>query len=257
LKIINQMVGSRGALVASRLLLSAIVLPTDDGQERIDPAEIDRFSRTGLGKPEITRALAKAFCGIDYNDPADQFLATIDKVLAKILSPTLPIPSISVDELKGSHGHFSPTDWSIVLDEERVAGRSKSKEGLIDILGTLAHELRHAEQYYAAAKFEASIRRISLYDFLPKAVKTEAKINPSIEGSEEAEFGEFVLMAHINDEIRDKKMYIEDKIENPDISSDDYEYYVKVIYAKLPSERDATSIGRALRIAIDECLKPW
>ena len=97
---IKQMMSAAGrALVASRLLLSAIVMPTDAGQERIDPAAIDRFSTIGLGAPETIRSLAEALCEVDYNDPKGQFLAAIENVLADQLSPTLPIPSIAFDDL--------------------------------------------------------------------------------------------------------------------------------------------------------------
>ncbi|MGI9421069.1 MAG: hypothetical protein ACR2RA_24860 [Geminicoccaceae bacterium] len=252
----GQMKNAGTAWVASRLLLSAIVMPADSREERIDPAEIDRFSNTGLGEPETMRALAAAFCEMDHDDPADRFLASIDEILAKTLSATLPVPSIGVDTLKRAHGHFSSRNWSIVLNEDLIEGKSDSKEGLLDVLDTLAHELRHAEQFYAAAKYEAGIHRISFYDFLPEAIRKRAKHDKKIDGSKETEFGEFILDVHLNDELREKKKYINTIIDNPETPSDDYKYYVNVVNTKLPLERDATAIGRALQGAMEACLQP-
>lgn len=258
----HRMIGSesifsaRGTLVASRLLLSAIVMPTDLGQERIDPSEIDRFSKIGLGKPTTVHVLANALCELDHNGPTDQFLSTIDEVLAKALEPELPIPSIGVDDLKMAHGHFAPSDWSIMLDQHLVTNRSNSKDDLVDLMDTLAHELRHADQYFAAANVEARHHRFRLYDFLPDTIKDRAKQNSNVEDDTYREFGEFIIMTHMNDEISEKKKYIDDKLEDPDISRDDYEYYVNVVRNKLPLERDAESMGRTLHNAIRECLEP-
>ncbi|MGH1480028.1 MAG: hypothetical protein ACRBM6_15130 [Geminicoccales bacterium] len=45
-----------------------------------------------------------------------------------------------------------------MLDESLIAEKSDSNEDLLDLFDTLAHELRHAEQYYIAARHVASTK---------------------------------------------------------------------------------------------------
>lgn len=260
---------AEGTLVASQLTLAAVIMPAEPEQERIDPVEIDRFSQAGLGKPETMRALADAFCALNHNQPTDQFLAAIDIVLADVLGSRLPIPSISIDDLELANGRFSASGWVIALDTQRTVKRSHSKEDLQNFLATLVHELRHAEQFYAAARYEAgggihkdpeagkTNRAILRYSSLPSTVIEQAERDPAISGSEDFEFGRLISDIHVNAEIREKHKYIGDVLDSSDITLEDYEYYLSVINNKIPEERDAVSIEKMIRKATDKCLEKW
>ena len=266
---ISQIMSIAGqTLIASRLLLSVIIMPTDTGQERIDPAAIDRFSSLGLGAPETIRSLAEALCEVDYDDSNDQFLAAIENVLADQLSPTLPIPSIAFDDLERVQGRFSARDWSIVLDESLIAKKSESNEDLLDLFDTLAHELRHAEQHYIAARHAAAKDRddetilkldrfLFQYAYFPDAIIERAILDPSIPDSESFEFGKLISNFLVNEELREKKKYIDEIVKNPNVTPDEYAYYVAIINSKLPLERDATSIEKAMHRMTNACLEPW
>ena len=265
---IKQIMSPAGqALIASRLLLSVIIMPTEAGQERIDPAAVDRFSSLGFGAPETIRALAEALCDVDYGDSDDQFLAAIENILADQLSPMLPIPSIAFDDLERSQGRFSARDWSIVLDENLIAKKSESNEDLLDLFDTLAHELRHAEQYYVAARHAAAKDRkdetiltlerfLFQYAYFPDAIIERAILDPSIPDSESFEFGKLISNILVNEELREKEKYIDEIVKSPNVTTDEYAYYAAIIESKLPLERDATSIEKAMHRTTSKCLEP-
>ncbi|MGH1480027.1 MAG: hypothetical protein ACRBM6_15125 [Geminicoccales bacterium] len=75
--------------------------------------------------------------------------------------------------------------------------------------------------------------------------------------SEVFEFGKLISNILVNDELCEKKKYINEIVKSPIVTPDEYAYYSATIDSKLPLERDATSIEKAMLRMTKVCLKPW
>lgn len=272
---LSYLIGSGKTIAATMSLLVLVwagqltyvtLLVPDDGAEsmkidagQIDPADVERFAKVGMGHPENIRTLADVLCPLDHRASDGDFMNNVKTAIADVLS--MPMPSIEVRDLDWALGQFSASSWSISLDTAHLARRSSSKEDRIDLYNTLAHELRHAEQAYAAARYQVSALD---YPFLimfpgyfpdsplPHSVREQALKNPSFEGDDAFDFGRLMSAVDSNDEIARKRRQAVRALDSwffLPMSS----YYHRIYRDELPSERDAFAIGDKLGKAVEGC----
>lgn len=247
--------------------LAYVALKTSDGginpsrldAGHIDPVDIDRFAHMAMGTRENIRALADIFCSLDSRASNENFITEMTTATAGVLD--IPMPQFKVRDLGWALGEFSASSWSISIDRKHFAERHSSKRDRIDFYNTLAHELRHAEQSYIAARYQVAALGypflIIFPDYfpnspLPHSVRMQAFQEPSVEGEKDFEFGQLMSAVDSNDEIARKRRQIQSVLGNwffLPMSS----YYSHLYRDELPSERDAFAIGNKLEQALEEC----
>ncbi|MEL6961898.1 MAG: CPBP family intramembrane glutamic endopeptidase [Pseudomonadota bacterium] len=228
----------------------------------IDPADIDRYATTGFGDLPEASSLAATLCSLDHFSPADAFLSQLEHAVGDVL--TFPIPTFTVGTRGENLGEFVHRGWSIGLNPDHLESREKSKRQLADFYNTVAHELRHAEQVYAAATYHAStvshpdlmlIPVYYPYFYLPHRVRYQASHNASVEGSEGFEFGRLVSAIDNNDHLEDRRDHLNTMMDRHR-GTDEYDRYHFRYRYELPLERDAYAFGDTVEKLVNGCLPP-
>ncbi len=87
-------------------------------------------------------------------DRAERLLHTVQAVLAGADMP--PPIAFKLIPMRPNPGGFDFRTWTLVLREELVAAKQLDHAAAADLTNMLAHELRHAEQYYLTARWMAA-----------------------------------------------------------------------------------------------------
>ena len=173
-------------------------------------------------------------------------------------------PGFNVGTELGNLGEFLPLGWSIGLNAEHLENRGESKRALTNLYNTVAHELRHAEQIYAAATYHASaVSQPNLtfipvyypYFHLPHQVRLRAMQDASVEGSEVFELGKLVSAIDNNHHIEETRDHL-DSMMNRYHGTAEYDRYHKRYRYELPLERDAYAFGDTVETIVEGCLPP-
>lgn len=222
--------------------------------DTINARDVDRFSKIGLGEPQKLRQLAEAFCEADFNDFPTDLQEKLNETLSEVLSSTMPIPSIVFNADVWGIGYFSHRTWTVELSTKLL-----SKKRLARLLQILTHELRHAEQRYMTARYHAAIgtpkEDKASYTNLQNNIIEYALNDPSKEGSVEFDFGQFMSNESSDRCIKEKKEYLLDQMESERNNKRTYDSLAHRYMNELPRERDAKSVDRALRLAVEACLR--
>ena len=87
-------------------------------------------------------------------DRAERLLETMQAVLVAADVP--PPIAVKLVPLRPHPGAFDFRTWTLVLREALVAAPQLGHDEAAELTNMLAHELRHAEQYYLAARWMAA-----------------------------------------------------------------------------------------------------
>lgn len=232
----------------------ATKFPTTFERKAINAADVDRFSTLGLGEPQKIRELAKLLCKIGYDDYSDSLPTKLERALADALNSTMPAPTIAFygDRDAWAAGRFLSRTWTIELNSKLI-----SRKNLTDLLIVLTHELRHAEQYYIAIKYHLksghSYDDIKSFLHSPSHIVEYASNNLIALDSDELAFGQFMSSVFFSNEINNKRRKIKSDIRKSK-DKNEIDIYTNMYRNELPRERDANSVQRFLKHAIEDCL---
>lgn len=220
----------------------------------VNATDVDQFSEVGLAEGQSVRHIAEALCDVGSGDYLNGLEAKLNRALVTGLSSKMPAPSVVFYGDRGldALGLFETQSWLIKLNSTLV-----SEDSVIDLLLVLAHEVRHAEQRYLAAKYHAKIGHSRDYIqsilFVPTHVAQHAVKEVGTLTSDEFQFGKYFSNAYMDKELYKKKKDLLDLLKE-DTKSDRNAARRGQLIDELPAERDAFSFNRIMRGPIEDCL---
>ena len=220
---------------------------------------VDTFSDVGLRNAARLRELATIICELDRDFPPHKAAERIQDALVKALDSSMPVPRVEFDDQIAYSGLFAFKEWKIKI-QDNTFDYFEFDSAITSLAKIIAHELRHAEQYFMAARYSASIgippTDEGSYLHLPRFVIESANEQPLKEGTREFEFGRAVFEDSINPEIKATKNYLfgpSGKLAQH-LGNEERLRTFNEFFEKLPTERDAFAVEQPLKRAIEACL---
>jgi hypothetical protein len=106
-----------------------------------------------LGDPEMVKGYALPLKDLLPAIPAGERLAALGKAVNTALQAA-GVPAVELEDTRfKGFGELQPRTWSIGIPDELLA--SSDARRLAEVVGTVYHEARHAEQYFLAAQWHA------------------------------------------------------------------------------------------------------
>lgn len=220
---------------------------------------VDAFSDVGLRDAVKLRELATIICELDRDFPPHEAADRIQDALVKALGSSMPVPRIEFDEQIAYSGLFVFEEWTIKI-QDNTFDYFEFDSAIIPLAKIIAHELRHAEQYFMTARYSASIglppTDESSYLHLPRFVIDSANEQPLKKGTREFEFGRALFEDSMNPETRATKNYLfgpSGKLAQ-NLGNEERLRAFNDFFEKLPTERDAFAVEQPLKKAVEDCL---
>jgi uncharacterized Zn-binding protein involved in type VI secretion len=166
----------------------------------------------GLLDPARAKAFCKDWCAFLKEWPnlnEGQRVARIQEIVNKHLEAAGVPPVTVISSDTPGAGQFSSKTWAIELDKEIMTRPTLDENFGVPLGGLVYHESRHAEQYYAATRYQASQRgmtkdTVSRGMVVPDSAAASA-MNGRFRGSPTAEsvFGKTMHHAYRDQAYRD------------------------------------------------------
>ncbi|MEM6992587.1 MAG: hypothetical protein AAF721_18890, partial [Myxococcota bacterium] len=151
-----------------------------------------------------------------------------------------------------ARGRFASDSWEIKLTDELV-----SEDDFPELLSSLAHELRHAEQAYLRiihlleAGYSEEQTEWSLY--VPTNIVRHAARKPNWVGYEEMAFGRYLAYLRFDDALSEKLVAMHEMLKKT-AGTDEYTHHQKKFANENPVERDAYAFQRMMLTTLRDCL---
>lgn len=223
-----------------------------------EPVDLSQFEGIGLMESANVRQLADALCEIERAATLTALESEVNSAVRNGLPAELPPPLIVFDKTLKPFGEFVHRDWTIKMrdgDFDNV----RFEKSLKELARRLAHELRHADQFYFGARYQAAqgtpISDKEAYLELPQRIVEPAARQPTSKGTREYDLGRLHYAWRQSDQsLRLTRSYT-GKLLSTDKESPEYrELYYQYLDDVWP-EGDAVNAERPIVDAVEECLR--
>lgn len=222
-----------------------------------EPADLDRFAEIGLMEPANIHRLAEALCGIERAVAPIALQNEVNRALRRGLLTEMPPPLVVFDETLKPFAEFVYREWTIKIrggDFDHAEFDASLKE----LVRRLAHELRHADQFYFAARYQAAqgtpVSDNVAYLELPLNVVEPAARQPTSDGTLEYDLGRLFYGWRANDRSRRLTRSYTGKLLAMHRGSPTYGGLYQRYLNDVWPEGDAVNAERPIVDAVAECL---
>ena len=218
--------------------------------------DIGHFSNVGLRNEEKIQKIVTQICTIEPTLSIEKLEDDLHKALLIGLEGYLPVPNVQFKQNLSSSGFFDYENWTIQV-HGKFFHPGAFQNSLIEIAIIIFHETRHADQYFSAAKYRASLQSHSAnkesFIRLPDKIVRQAAEQALLLTDEEISFGKTVYNDLMSPGYRKRKIFLVGELERT-IKSGDYGAAYNNFYEELWGERDAAALEEPAADALEKCL---